>query len=345
MRVGIICKLDGLANSVRPRELKRFLEKRGHEVILLDVHDRQFNAKWHFRMCKLKSLMKGTGWSYSYQLESIRHRALVLEKEIRPLKLGALICEDFLSAYVLTRDLGCITIYDEPTPTIPEIRETPELQILPNEIEQLAAIEKEILSTADVVSFHWHSYAEYVKENGDGSINLITLDWGCHPAQERAKFARPARVAFLGSLGTSWMAPDMLARLVAQSERRVDVYGLPAPPNPCELNYKGYAEPDILREYQFGLVTISRNHPLKCKGFSAKHMEYISYGLPVLEPEWREISGLEETCISYNEENFMEKIEEYSDPEKWQEMSDIAYECAKRYDWDKTLQPLADIIG
>jgi hypothetical protein len=345
MKVGIICRLDGLANSVRANELKRFIEKRGHEVILLNVHGRVFNAKWHFRKCKARNLLKGMGWSYNYHVESIRHQALVLEREIRPLRLGALICEDFRSAYVLTKNLGCITIYDEPTPTIPEIRETPEYGISRHEIEQLEEIEREVFQAANFVSFHWHAYARYLDEIGVSPSNLITLDWGCHPAEQRAAFARPARIAFIGNLSGSWVDPEMLARLATRSNGRLDVYGLPAPSNPRELNYKGYTDPQVLRHYQFGLVTISTAHPLHCKGFSAKHMEYISYGLPVFEPEWREISGLEETCIFYNEENFAEKIEEYSDPKEWQQMSDIAYECAKAYDWDKTLQPLADIIG
>ncbi len=174
--------------------------------------------------------------------------------------------------------------------------------------------------------------------------NIITLNWGCHPKKQRARFKSPPKVAFLGKLYHSWVALPLLEHLVNVSGN-IDVYGIPEPRNKQRLNYKGYATPDVLVGYQFGLVTVARQAKLHCHGFSAKHVEYLSYGLPVLEPEWRYIPRLTETSIPYNEDNFVEQVQRYSDPALWREKSDESYELAQDLDWNITLQPLADIIG
>jgi hypothetical protein len=42
----------------------------------------------------------------------------------------------------------------------------------------------------------------------------------------------------------------------------------------------------VLLSYQAGLITCTRDE-LRRDGFSAKHLQYLAHGLPVLAPEWR----------------------------------------------------------
>lgn len=122
------------------------------------------------------------------------------------------------------------------------------------------------------------------------------------------------------------------------------MYGAPAPPKKYGINYKGYAHPDVLSKYQFGLVTITKDR-LRRWGFSAKHLEYLSYGLPVLVADWRKNLHLLKGSIPYNEKDFLGKIKKYSDKKEWQKMSDLAYKQSKKYSWDGVLEPLGKILN
>jgi hypothetical protein len=99
----------------------------------------------------------------------------------------------------------------------------------------------------------------------------------------------------------------------------------------------------ILVGFQLGLVTISRDK-LRRSGFSSKHLEYISYGLPVLTPEWREDPLLDAVSIKYNESNFLDKIWEYSDRAKWESMSERCYQQSLKWTWEKQLKPMLEVL-
>jgi hypothetical protein len=344
MKVGIICCLDGAANSVRPLEIKKFLAARGHGVELIDTNKLDLEARWLCKKAKLRNLFLSGKYKCNRTLEKARFQGEALARQIGGCGFDVVICEVSEVAAVLTRKLGCLKIFDCPTPWTAELRESPEFGMSPDEIDELEVLEREVYASADYVAFHWHTYADYVRKHLYDGGNIITLNWGCHPKAKRVRFRNPPKIVFLGKLYHSWVDVPLLERLVTAGGN-IDVYGIPEPESKEQLNYKGYAEPDVLVDYQFGLVTIARSAELKCRGFSAKHVEYASYGLPVLEPEWRDIPGLTETSIPYNEDNFLEQVRRYSDPDLWQEKSDEAYELAKSLDWNITLQPLADIIG
>ena len=345
MNIAIICYLDAVANSVRAKEIETFLLKRGHSVTLIDTYSWNFGTKlekiWSYRLAKARCLI--TKQDYMHRIEQIKLKSRVLEKEIKQGRYDVLICELFSDAYVLTKNLRCLKIWDCPTPYSAELREAH--NIPSKEIDAIEVLEREILQAADYVCFHWDTYTDFMRRSGYKGSNLFTLNWGCHPKKNRATFKYPPKVVYLGNLAGSWINKSLLRHLV-QIGGNVDVFGTPVPEDPKSLNYKGYAPSiDILRNYQFGLVTVDRNDKLHCNGFSAKQLEYISYGLPVLVPEWRDIPNLNSTSIPYNEENFLQQVTKYSEKEEWQRMSDIAYEQAKKLDWNITLEPLAKIIG
>ena len=123
----------------------------------------------------------------------------------------------------------------------------------------------------------------------------------------------------------------------------IDVYGGPPPDEKLGLNYLGYAAPDVLEEYQFGLITIT-DDDLRREGFSAKHLEYVSYGLPVLCPEWRQDHRLAQVTIPFNETNFLAQVRRYSDPDAWQEIHEHSVRTASDLSWERQLRPLDDII-
>jgi hypothetical protein len=150
-------------------------------------------------------------------------------------------------------------------------------------------------------------------------------------------------VIYLGSLSSQYINLPLLSRLT-KLYPHIDVYGGPPPDPALELNYRGWAPPTILGEYQFGLITCTKDE-LRRDGFSAKHLDYIAYGLPVLVPAWRRHLDLLRGSLPYEEETFVSLIEELSTEERWQQASDEAYRQAEALTWDKTLSPLQAFLS
>jgi len=269
-------------------------------------------------------------------------RAKILERIIKKEKFDAVICENGLDSYVFTKNLNYLKIYNCPTPGVDERYYSGDLSDYV--YLKLRKMELEIYKKTDYLSFHWETYKKYVQKYVYDGKNMFTLNWGCHPKpkEKRAEFACPPKIVFLGHLGGYWINLPLLARLT-RFYKNIDVYGAPAPAKKYGLNYIGYAHPDILSKYQFGLITITKDR-LRRWGFSAKHPEYLSYGLPVLVADWRKNLHLLKGSISYNEKDFLEKIKKYSDKREWQKVSDLAYKQSKKYSWDDVLKPLGKII-
>ena len=347
MKIGLLYELDGLANATRAYEIKNYLLKHGYNVELIDLCKEKYEPKYFYRKAKLRNFLSGKGWNYTYLAENIKLRANIIEKKIKNYQFDAVICGSARNAYVLTKEINCLKIFDCPAPWTSELKQNKnDFLLTDNDINALAEFELEIYKKSDYVAFHWEAYTYYIKKNIYNGNNLIKLNWGCHPQKIRTKYNYPYKIVYIGNLSNNWVDIPLLKKLV-KLNNSIDTYGLPKPIDEeiKLLNYKGYAPTlDVLLEYQLGLVTINKNDKLHCEGFSAKYLDYISYGLPVLEPEWRNVPGLSEKSIFYNEENFIEQINKYSDKKIWQEKSDEVYELAKNLDWDITLQPLLKIL-
>jgi len=100
----------------------------------------------------------------------------------------------------------------------------------------------------------------------------------------------------------------------------------------------------MLDQYQFGLVTCSQDE-LRREGFSAKHVEYLAHGLPVLVPTWRRHLDLLDGSLPYDEQSFLAVIDALGAETEWRRMSDRAYAQAQRLAWDVTLSPLESLLA
>jgi Glycosyltransferase Family 4 len=339
-RILIICALDGFANSVRPSQIKKYLERQGHEVETIDILETE-------RSRRARDLVRPRTPRMIQQYGShvlLRRRAHRLERLIRQKRPDVVICETYEAACALTRDLPCMTVYDAPTPRTDELYFSGEVSRPMNALHRRT--ELEIFERVDFLVFHWESYYEYVKkrytsEEGYAGENMLVLNWGCTPRSKQATFRNPPRVAYFGSLRKYWVNLPLLAELSRQYP--IDVYGEPPPSNELDIHYRGYADPEVLAQYQFGLITIT-DDDLRREGFSAKHLEYVSYGLPVLCPEWRRDPRLEDVTIPFNERNFVAQLHRYSIPDAWGAMHENCVRKAVELSWDRQLRPLDQIV-
>ena len=363
-RVLLICQLDGFANSRRPVAMQRYLESRGHEVIMANTYfasrlspergtlGNKLPAPSARRLAlyaiEAVSKLLVRRWQptrrrFSYAV--LRADQLVRRGLLRrtlPLdEVDLVLCATPYDVLVLRDVDEAHTLYDCQTPWADELWF--EGRATERQRRRLRDQETEVFRSVDHVTFCWESYARYVEEQyGQPLPNFLNLNTGCDVATERARFATPPRIAYLGSLSSEFIDLPLLSRLSAQYPH-IDVFGSPPPDPALGLNYRGYASPDVLREYQFGLITCTKD-ALRRDGFSAKHIEYISWGLPVLVPAWRRGLDLIRGSVPYDEDTFLAVLDELSDATAWQRAADQAYDQAQALAWDRVLQPLDDLL-
>jgi hypothetical protein len=363
-RVLIVCMLDGYANSVRPVEIERFLRRRGHDVHLVDTFslsrassNRPSLAGYlpapGLRRAALyaieaASLLLTPRWEFgrrhlTYYLRraDCRVRRSLLASLLPLDDFDLVICETPHDAELLTVPTAAHTLYDCPTPWADELYTDGRLTA--RQHTRLRRWETGIFESVDHLAFHWESYARYAIERYDISgRNLVTLNWGCERAARRAEFSNPPRIVYLGSLGGRSLDLPLLSRL-SKMYPHIDVYGGPPPDPALGLNYLGYAQPSVLAQYQLGLITSEENE-IRLYGFSAKHPQYLAYGLPVLVPASRRYLELLRGSVPYHEQTFLQIVEALSDEEEWRRVSDEAYAQAQRLAWDETLRPLEALL-
>lgn len=355
-RVLVLGALDGFANGVKPVEVMRFLEARGHHVRLVDT----YNLSRAGAVGTARRIPGASGWqvvlfciegvsarltgqarrrlSYPLIRSELQVRRRLLRRRLSLDDADLVIGETPHDALVLL-DCRATTLYDCPTPWADELHA--EGRLTSSQHQRLRRAEASLFEAVDNLSFHWHSYARYAVEHyGISGANLVTLDCGCQPAQRRASFSERPRIAYLGSLSSRFIDPALLGRLSRLAD--IDVYGGP-PDSALGLRYRGWAPPDVLSDYQLGLITCTKDE-LRRQGFSAKHLEYFAHGLPVLVPRWRENEALAAGSIPYDERSFLDAIDSVREAGAWQALSDGAYELAERFRWDRTLEGLDDVV-
>ena len=364
-RVLIVTQLDGYANSVKPKAIEQFLRERGHDVHLTDTNclarasseqgsvgrmlpgsvrperlalyvndlaSKVLTRRWTFGRRHL---------SYYVLLMDHRLRRRILKSELALDQFDLVIVETPYDAGLLTTGTSAETVYDCPNPWADEVFY--EGRLTKRQHRKFRQWEAEFLESMEHLSFSWESYGRYAMAHyGISGQNFMQLNWGCTPSPQRARFAEPPRVAYLGSLSSRFIDLPLLARLSRQYPR-IDVFGGPPPDPSLGLNYRGYASPDVLRHYQMGLITCTRD-PIRQEGFSAKHLHYLAHGLPVLVPGWRRHLDLLRGSVQYTEANFADVISTLSHETQWQTVSDDAYEQAQRLDWNRTLEPLRSLL-
>lgn len=351
-RVLVVCELDRFANGLRPVEIQRFLHARGHRVHLFDT---QYLIKSTTTSVLALRAMRAAVSLLSRRWQFFRRRlfyfVVVADYRLRRRMLGEslsledfdlIICENPWDAGVLTLGRGGKTLYDCPTPQADQLWF--EGLLTRRQHQKLRKLEIELFENIDHLAFHWESYGQYVIEHyGISGHNLMTLNFGCNPASKRAEFDSPPKVIYLGFLALKAIDLPLLSRLT-KLYPHIDVYGAPPPDPRLGLNYFGYAHPSILQQYQLGLITSTKDQ-LRLHGFSAKHLDYLAHGLPVLVPGSRRRLDLLHGSVPYDESNFLSVIEALSDDDEWRRTSDEAYAQATRLAWDETLRPLEELLN
>ncbi|MGQ4387346.1 glycosyltransferase [Streptomyces sp. SAS_270] len=312
-----------LPGSVRPERLALYAN---------DVASKVLTRRWSFGRRHL---------SYYVLLADHHLRRRILKKELEPDRFDLVIVETPYDAGLLTTGVSAETLYDCPNPWADEVFH--EGRLTRRQHRKFRRWETEFLESMDRLSFSWESYGRYAMAHyGISGRNFLQLNWGCTPSAQRACFSDPPRVAYLGSLSSRFVNLPMLARLSRQYPS-IDVYGGPPPDPSLGLNYRGYATPDVLQQYQLGLITCTRD-PIRQEGFSAKHLHYLAHGLPVLVPAWRRHLDLLRGSVPYTEADFGDVLGRLSQRAQWQAVSDEAYEQALRLDWNRTLEPLRTLL-
>ena len=362
-RVLIVGELDGYANGQKPVEIEQYLRRRGHDVQLANAFylGRASHAKGSIGsklpapaprklalyLVQLARRLVTRRWRWarrrlSYPLirADLHLRRKILAKDLPLDDFDMIIGEHPADSELVFEPTAARKLYDCMTPWADELYF--EGMLTERQHRRLQAREARVMETADLLSYSWETYAPYsVEHYGISGRNFCQLNWGCTPSPRRVRFQDPPRIVFLSSLSSSFINLPLLSRL--SKLYPIDVYGGPAPDPALGLNYLGWAPPSVLLDYQVGLITISTDR-LRRAGFSAKNLQYIAHGLPVLMPAWRRDMHLIRGSIPYTEEGFLSTVESLSNERDWQRISDEAYAQAQELAWDKVLAPLDEAL-
>lgn len=323
--------------SEKVKMLNIFLRSIGHQVEVVSMPGHTIEGKAWYYYQRARARING------HEERHMKKTADFLEKRVRKMGCDALICVETPFSYVLTRDLGCLKIFSCEA-LADELYFSKDFSDL-ERFRKLRKMELEIIMKSDYVLFPWETTKNYVRKYIWRGNNLITVRHGCNPSKKRASYYFPPSIVSLGYLAHSYSNKELLSYLTRLSPYRIDVYGTYKPPRKFAINFKGFAPSmDVLSNYQFGLNTISKDI-FRQNHFSSRVLAYLSYGLPALSPDWMNFSNSLKGVLPYNEDNFIEVVEEYLDFEKWTMMSDAAYQQALELDWREVLKPLQQIIS
>jgi hypothetical protein len=334
---------DKTATGERCRAMEIVLRAKGHEVDVLAPSGERFAqfARYKFSFSsRLKRRLLGRKhlphlWDYI---------ADEMEPRLQAGKYEAVIARLQNVAYTLTREFDFVKIFDVANVSYLEHYHSWGVDL--SELELYYEKELAIYQAVDYILSPHEIWTKYFRENVYDNDKVVTARLGCYLPERIAAYAPSPRLVYAGSYDYI-QDPLLLSLLTKQSPYPIDCYGSRNPNYkflPMQLNYRGYRPtPDFLADYQFGLITVSRDR-LRQHSPATKFPYYFSYGLPVLFPEWMKEGHEYEAAIPYNEDNFVEQIHHAADEEVWRALSEKARRIAENITWDQVLSPLIKVL-
>jgi hypothetical protein len=339
MKIAIIATPFLGGGRIRALAYKSFLESKNHRVDMLNV-DEIWQSQVHFFYQRARAYLSDK------EPRLMEKTADRLERKIKDGKYDVTIGVESLLSYVLSRDLGCLKIFSWEAMVADEFyfESCGKKHFDLDRVRRIRDMELEICEKSDYIVFPWETTENYVRKNIYDSSNLITIRYGCHPKSKSVQHFFPPSIVSLGGLRGHCQNAELLSHLTYISPYVIDAYGN-RPERKHNMNYKGFAPSlDVLYHYQFGLNTISKDI-FRQNHFSSRVLGYLAYGLPVLSPDWMQLSFQLKGCLPYNENNFVDLIDKYSDKRIWEKLSEEAHAQAFALDWAITLKPLEKIIA
>jgi len=363
-KVLLIYSHDRMANTLRAKKIKSALEKKGLSVQLFDstVFFTNFYNKldkdtfWSWIKYKLRfleflcQLWSGNNSIKKYPfLAKLNQRAKAIAKTKEFLTSNIILIQSPFEMMVLLHKYPWqTTIYDAHTCFADEISLTGKVSSS-IELGLIAQAEKKVLEKADLVTFAWPSIKRFlIKKYHFRFKKTVVANWGCEKQLKKASLKKKPQIIFLGNMSDYWVDSLGLANLVKASQFKIDLFGRSQNPTIINLDqYHGYlphAQLNRVANYQFGLITLSKDE-LRRETFSAKHLLYFSFGLPVLCPEWRRDEVLAPGTIYYKTDNFNQVVKKYSQSKLWHKKHLAALKIAKSHNWRKQLKLLVNTIA
>lgn len=316
---------------------RNFLLSKNHDVHQIQFPGESLSSKlWYY-------YQRGYARLVGHEKRHMTKTADKLESKIKNEAYDVVIGVETPWSYVLTRELDCLKIFSCLALEADQLYFSSKT-VDAERVRSLREMEVEIMEKSDYVIFPWKTTENYTRRYVLNGSNFATVKFGCHPQSKYASYFFPCYIVSLGSLWGHWTNKELLSYLTRVSPYTIDVYGHYRPPKEYHLNYKGFASTtDLLCSYQFGLNTVSKDI-FRRSHFASRPLGYLAYGLPVLSPDWMQLSKDLRGCIPYNESNFVDLVDKYSDKDSWEKLSKDAIDQAKELDWKKTLEPLERMV-
>lgn len=338
LKVLIVGTSNAGGGQGRTMAYRNFLQSKGHGVSVIQFPGQGFYSKlWDY-------YQRGRARLDGHEKLYLKKTADRLEKRIREGKYDVVIGVETPLSYVLTRELSCLKIFSCESLEADELYFSKDFGSL-ERVQNYRAMELEILKKSDYVVFPWKTTELYARKYILNGSNFVTIKYGCYPKNKKASYFFPVSIISLGNIARYWSNRELLSYLTSVSPYVIDVYGRYKPPRKYNINYKGFAKStEVICNYQFGLNTVSKD-AFRCNHHASRIMTYLAFGLPALSPDWLQFSHEIKGVLPYNEDNFLDVLETYSNRDEWEKLSKEAYEQACELDWNKVLQPLERLLS
>lgn len=346
-KIVLVTKLDGTATEARTDKLQILLSPQ-YKIYNINTQNLIKKNLKHLLDLPISILISSSVSYLLYKLKltnrpivkRLKIRGYLVDQEIRKINPDCLICGTGEDMACFLHNQTKLKILDIPTPYADELKYSNKYPA--RTIKAVEKIEKECLQSADFFCANWTTYTKWLSKKYN-LYNTLPATSGCEKTNQTTCFETKPKIVFVGNLEGYWTNLQLLNNICKSSNFPLDIF---APKNNLGrgVNYKGYLNNyEKLTKYQFGLLTISKD-PLRKVGFSAKHLLYISYGLPVLCPEWRQDKILDPATIYFNENNFNAVLKKYSRKKPWLKKHRAALKLAENLQWEKTLSPILKVI-
>ena len=227
-RALIICSPDGYANAVKPAKLSEFFIQHQYDVTMYVTNYLSRSGEQGYRSmlpgpsvsqlqlycCEAlhflanrqrSSLLKKLGTSLVMQ-RMIKLRGKILADRVHSKDFDILICENHFDESVVASRIARTQILDLSVPFAEELFYGGELT--KRCYESFKTYETEIYRQTDYISFHWHTYAEFVKKSKYNGNNYIDIGYSTPVQKRRAQYTVKPRIIFLGT----WEATGLTFR-------------------------------------------------------------------------------------------------------------------------------------
>lgn len=368
----MLCDYKGsLGDAIRISKIYSYLKSKNYEVTICNLRE-YYTPK--SKLVKYPKIVAGiisdtlilkNPLNTKYNVY-IKLGKKVLGKQIQKVKPEVVLAETVVPGYIAIKtcsEFNIPTIVDIHGIKSAEYKENPYISISEKHLDYLNEIEKHVFKNSNNLIVVSNPMKEYIIKNYKiNKKKIIVISNGADIQKRKAKYTKPLKVIYAG-IFAFWENIDSYVDLAKLNKSEFFIAGS----GPLEkyikqriknekipIIWKGYLNrKDTLKLFSKMSVGVAPSLNILTRNVACpiKVFDYMSYGLPVITPnygEWARIIAKNNCGIVTKEsdaEEFNEGLKLLEDKKTWEEFSkNCILLIKKKYNWNVLISPLEKIL-